>query len=117
MQRRLGRRREQRAALKCSGGLVHASLVLEAGRGYVAGARISGDFFAHPAGAVQELEARLQGVPAQPEALRAIVDQWFAESGASIPGVEAAGLAAALALALASAPGETGAGDSAQGGA
>jgi lipoate---protein ligase len=100
LDRPLGRRRELTATLKLPGGLVHVSLSLQPNGRLIDRVRISGDFSAHPPDAIARVEAGLHGVRAEAEALRATVEEIFAATGVSIPGVEAAGLVAALSAAL-----------------
>ncbi len=46
--------------------------------GVIQAITLTGDFFMHPEEAIEDLEARLTGVPLTAEALRAQVDAFFA---------------------------------------
>ena len=88
------------ARVKCPGGLVRASLVLTPDKRRISTASLRGDFFAYPTGAVLDLEDRLRGAPAEAADVSEIVRAYFADSGASVPGMDGEGLARALSRAL-----------------
>ncbi len=96
--RPLAQRGELQALFKSPGGLIRVSLLVSARR--IREALITGDFFAYPRRAILDLEARLKGAPADAEAVRWIVEGFFAEEQIRIPGVAAADVAHALCAAL-----------------
>jgi len=65
VRRTLVHRNELRALFKSPGGLIRASLVVDAQSRRIRKAFITGDFFAYPRRAILDLEARLKGVPAE----------------------------------------------------
>ena len=98
VRRPLAQRSELRALFKSPGGLIRASLVVDAHR--IREAFITGDFFAYPRRAILDLEARLKGAPADVEVVRRIVEEFFATEEIQIPGVTAADVAHTLREAL-----------------
>jgi len=95
VRRTLVQRNELRALYKSPGGLIRVSLLVNAQASRIREAFITGDFFAYPRRAILDLEARLKGVPANVEAVREVVEAFFANEGAlypdpvEIPGVTA----------------------------
>lgn len=96
--RPLAQRHELRALYKGSGGLIRVALIVTAHR--IREAFITGDFFAYPRRAILDLEARLKGVPADPAAVEAVVEQFFAHETVQIPGLSPADFSRALTEAL-----------------
>jgi lipoate-protein ligase A len=85
IRRPLDQRREVWALYKSPGGLIRTALIVSAGR--IREALITGDFFAYPRRAILDLEARLKGAPADIDAVRSIIERFFAEETVRIPGV------------------------------
>ncbi|MCX7855197.1 MAG: DUF116 domain-containing protein [Anaerolineae bacterium] len=85
VRRPLDGRREVWALYKSPGGLIRASLIVSAGR--IREALITGDFFAYPRRAILDLEACLKGTPAEIEAVRPIIEEFFEDGKVRIPGV------------------------------
>jgi len=90
VRRPLTRRDELRALYKSPGGLIRVSLVVNAQANRIREAFITGDFFAYPRRAILDLEACLKGVPAELQAVREVVESFFANHEIEIPGVTAA---------------------------
>ncbi|MBN1640914.1 MAG: DUF116 domain-containing protein [Anaerolineae bacterium] len=90
VRRPLTRRNELRALYKSPGGLIRASLLVNAQARRIREAFITGDFFAYPRRAILDLEARLKGTPADADAVRDVVEAFFASDAIEIPGVTAA---------------------------
>ncbi len=101
LRRTLGDRQELRALYKAPGGLIRASLVVDLPARRIRMALLTGDFFAYPRQAVFDLEARLKGAPADPEAVEGIVDRFFADRDVRMPGVTPGDFVRALHEALA----------------
>lgn len=93
-------RRELCSIYKAPGGLLRTTLVVDAQVRQLKSALITGDFFAFPSRAIFDLEARLKDVPAEQETVDRIVERFFAETGAVIPGVTPRQLADAIGEAL-----------------
>lgn len=89
VRRLLTQRNELRALYKSPGGLIRASLVVDAQARRIREAFITGDFFVYPRRAILDLEARLKGTPANVEAVRRVVETFFATEEIRIPGVTA----------------------------
>ena len=87
IRRPLEQRRVLRALYKSSGGLIRVSLLVNERANHIREAFITGDFFAYPRRAILDLEARLKGAPADVEAIRHIVEEFFAAGEVEIPGV------------------------------
>ena len=87
VRRPLADRRELRALHKAPGGLIRASLAVDVPARRIRMALLTGDFFAYPQRAIFDLEARLKNAPAEPEAVRRIVEDFFAASDVRMPGV------------------------------
>ncbi len=100
VRRALVQRNELRALRKSPGGLIRASLVVDAQSRRVREAFITGDFFAYPRRAILDLEARLKGVPAELAAVGQVVDAFFAGERIEMPGVSAADMRRTLGDAL-----------------
>jgi lipoate-protein ligase A len=100
VRRALVRRNELRALFKSPGGLIRASLVVDAQSRRIREAFITGDFFAYPRRAILDLEARLKGVPAEANAMAQVVGTFFDEGRIEIPGVCAADMLRPLSDAL-----------------
>ncbi len=100
VRRPLVQRNELRALYKSPGGLIRATLVVNAQARRIQEAFITGDFFAYPRRAILDLEARLKGVPANEEAVRSIVEDFFATGAIEIPGVTPADMVRVLREAL-----------------
>ncbi len=91
---------ELRALYKARGGLIRASLVVDGAAGRIRQALLTGDFFAYPQRAIFDLEARLKDAPAELEAVGRIVEEFFAEGRAIVPGVAPADFVRAIGEAL-----------------
>ncbi len=78
---------ELRALYKSRGGLIRVSLIVDTPQQRIREVFITGDFFVYPRRAVLDLEARLKGVPAEGDAVRQVVEAFFAETGVQMPGV------------------------------
>ena len=100
VRRPLARRGELRALYKSPGGLIRVSLLVNAQARRIREVFITGDFFVYPRRAILDLEARLKGAPADVEAVRTIVEQFFAGEDIQIPGVTAADVVRTLREAL-----------------
>jgi lipoate-protein ligase A len=100
VRRPLTQRNELRALYKSPGGLIRASLLVNAQAKRIREVFITGDFFAYPRRAILDLEARLKGVPANVEAVRGVVEEFFATQDVEIPGVTAADMVRTLREAL-----------------
>jgi len=100
VRRPLAQRSELRALFKSPGGLIRASLVVDASARRIREVFITGDFFAYPRRAILDLEARLKGAPADVEPVRRIVEEFFATEEIQIPGVTAADMVRTLREAL-----------------
>lgn len=87
VRRPLADRAELRALYKSPGGLIRVSLIVDTLRRRIREVFITGDFFVFPSRAVLDLEARLKGSPANTNAIRQVVEAFFAESRVQIPGV------------------------------
>jgi lipoate-protein ligase A len=87
VRRHLADRRELRALYKAPGGLIRASLAVDASARRIKMALLTGDFFAYPRRAIFDLESRLKDAPAEPEAVRHIVESFFAAQDVRMPGV------------------------------
>ncbi len=75
----------RRSELKVPGGkLLRAKAEAEAGK--ISFIQVTGDFFMIPETDLEELEARLLGAPADPEAVREIIHAFFRERGTVITG-------------------------------
>ncbi len=101
VRRPLNQRAELRALYKSPGGLIRVALLVDSRARRIREAFITGDFFVYPRRAILDLEGRLKGAPADLDAVRAIVEQFFATSGVQIPGVAAGDVVRTLAEALA----------------
>jgi lipoate-protein ligase A len=100
VRRPLVQRNELRALYKSPGGLIRVSLLVNAQARRIREAFITGDFFAYPRRAIFDLEARLKGVPADVEAVRGVVEEFFAGEEIEIPGVTATDVICTLQEAL-----------------
>jgi len=106
VRRPLIQRNTLRALYKSPGGLIRVSLLVDAQARRIREAFITGDFFVYPRRAVFDLEARLKGAPADVEAVREVVEDFFAADGAGycdqieIPGVTAGDVVRTLREAL-----------------
>ena len=100
VRRPLVQRSELRGIYKSPGGLIRASLLVNAQARRIREVFITGDFFVYPRRAILDLEARLKGAPASVDAVRPIVEDFFATQDIQMPGVTAADLTRALAEAL-----------------
>jgi len=87
VRRPLADRRELRALYKAPGGLIRVSLAVDMPARRIRMALLTGDFFAYPQRAVFDLEARLKDAPAEPGAVRHIVEDFFAARDVYMPGV------------------------------
>jgi lipoate-protein ligase A len=87
VRRPLTQRSVLRALYKSPGGLIRVSLVIHDHSHRIREAFITGDFFAYPRRAILDLEARLKGIPAEIDAVRAVVEAFFATEEVQIPGV------------------------------
>jgi len=100
VRRPLVQRSELRGVYKSPGGLIRASLLVNAQARRIREVFITGDFFAYPRRTILDLEARLKGVRADVEAVSTIVEAFFATEDIQIPGVTAADLVRTLGEAL-----------------
>jgi lipoate-protein ligase A len=100
VRRPLNDRAELRALYKSPGGLIRVSLLVDSRGRRIREVFITGDFFVYPRRAILDLEARLKGAPARVDAVRAIVEEFFATTDMQIPGVTAADMVRTLAEAL-----------------
>ena len=100
VRRLLSQRGELRALFKSPGGLIRVSLLVNRQARRIREAFITGDFFVYPGRAILDLEARLKGAPTDVEAVRDIVETFFATEEIRIPGVTAADVVHALREAL-----------------
>lgn len=100
VRRPLTQRNELRALYKSPGGLIRASLVMNAQARRIREVFITGDFFVYPRRAILDLEARLKGVPADVETVDRIVTTFFATEEIQIPGVTATDVVRTLREAL-----------------
>lgn len=82
------------AAYKAPGGLIRVTAI-ERDK-VLSDVHLSGDFFLFPAQKVPELEAALDGVAFNAEAIEARIDTFFAEQAIEAPGLSAADIATAL---------------------
>ncbi len=87
LRRPLADRQELRALYKAPGGLIRASLAVDLPARRIRMALLTGDFFVYPRRAIFDLEARLKGTAAEPEAVRRIVEGFFAATDVRTPGV------------------------------
>lgn len=90
---------DSHADYKAPGGLIRIGMRLDENKRVIKYVLISGDFFAYPARAVQDLETVLKNTPASPDRIRERIDDFFAGNQVHIPGVTAADFCAAVALA------------------
>jgi len=100
VRRPLVQRSELRGIYKSPGGLIRASLLVNAQARRIREVFITGDFFVYPRRTILDLEARLKGVPASVDAVRSIVEDHFATEEIQMPGVTPADVTRALAEAL-----------------
>jgi lipoate-protein ligase A len=100
VRRPLVERSELRGIYKSPGGLIRASLLVNAQARRIREVFITGDFFVYPRRAILDLEARLKGAPASVAAVESIVEDHFSSTQVQIPGVTAADMTRALAEAL-----------------
>ncbi|MFQ5833773.1 MAG: biotin/lipoate A/B protein ligase family protein [Candidatus Thorarchaeota archaeon] len=77
------------AMRKTPGGLVRVSLALDVPGNFIVSSFITGDFQAFPQRAIMDLEARLKNASADDESIRAVVNDFFNETGTRVFGVEA----------------------------
>jgi lipoate-protein ligase A len=71
------RRKALKAIHRGAGGVVRLLLEVDAARGRIRSALISGDFFSYPARAVYDLESRFKDVPARMEVVEALLEGFF----------------------------------------
>ena len=100
VRRPLTQRSELRALYKSPGGLIRVALVVNAQSRRIREVFITGDFFAYPRRAILDLEARLKGIRANTEAVRPVVEAFFASEEVEIPGVTAADIVHTLSEAV-----------------
>jgi lipoate-protein ligase A len=100
VRRPLVQRSELHGIYKSPGGLIRASIVVNAQARRIREVFITGDFFAYPRRAILDLEARLKGARADVESVRAVVDKFFATEDIQIPGVTASDFVRTLGEAL-----------------
>jgi len=100
VRRPLVQRSELRGIYKSPGGLIRASLLVNAQANRIREVFITGDFFVYPRRAILDLEARLKGTSASVDAVRTVVETLFEAEGVQIPGVTAEDMTRALAEAL-----------------
>jgi len=72
---------------KTPGGLIRVSLALDRARNIIKSVLITGDFFAFPSRSVLDLEAALKLTPCEKGSLARVVESFFVETRARIPGV------------------------------
>jgi hypothetical protein len=88
--RRRGREVKIRAGMnvvhkmhKAQGGLIRADYEVREGR--LTNVRLSGDFFCYPEEAIEQLEAKLEGQPAEESII--LVQQFYAKRNIDTPGI------------------------------
>ncbi|MGI9862599.1 DUF116 domain-containing protein [Moorella naiadis] len=89
-------RMELRSGRRTRGGLIRSSLILSPGNRRIESLYLTGDFFAHPRRAIYDLEARFKGLPAEPEIVTREVNEFFRQTGARLPGLNPAEVAATI---------------------
>ena len=100
VRRPLVQRSELRGIYKSPGGLIRASILINAQARRIREVFITGDFFAYPRRAILDMEARLKGTRADVDAVRGIVEEFFATEDIQIPGVTATDVVRTLGEAL-----------------
>ncbi|MGQ9583611.1 MAG: lipoyl protein ligase domain-containing protein [Thermoplasmatota archaeon] len=80
-----GSRRVLRAARKCAGGLIRASIVADPLARRIQYALITGDFFAFPRDAIMNLEARLKDSPLDRRCVARAVERFFRDERPVVP--------------------------------
>ena len=83
--------------VKVAGGLIRASAVSRHNR--LSDVHLSGDFFFYPASRLADLERALEGVEARPEAIGAVIQQFYAQHSVETPGVRPEDFAGVLSAA------------------
>jgi lipoate---protein ligase len=81
-------------AYKAPGGLIRATAIER--DGILGDVHLSGDFFVYPMQSLPDLEAALEGTPAEVAAVEARIVRYFQDQGIEAPGVTPADLAVAL---------------------
>jgi len=81
-------------AYKAPGGLIRATGIER--DGHLFDVHLSGDFFLFPAASIVDLEAALEGVPAEASAVESAITAFYEAQGIEAPGVQPADFAAAL---------------------
>ena len=89
-----------RAEYKSPAGLIRMTLVVNAAKKILKQIYITGDFLAFPSRALFDLEAALRGKPLKPEALKGIVEDFFASGKIVIHGMGAEDMCRPLSDAL-----------------
>jgi lipoate-protein ligase A len=80
--------------LKTPGGLLRVTAVNE--DGLLRDVYLSGDFFFYPANRLPDLEAALEGVPVEMEAITAVVQKFYQDHAVESPGVQPQDIGAVL---------------------
>ena len=80
--------------LKTPGGLIRITAIND--QGVLGNVHISGDFFFYPAENLPQLESALEGIPAEIEAVTAVVEAFYARTSIEFPGVQPEDIAKAL---------------------
>ncbi len=81
-------------AYKSPGGLIRATAIERDGK--LTSVHLSGDFFLFPAFRLPDLEAALEGVPAEASAVEMEISHFFEQHGVEAPGVTPSDIAVAL---------------------
>ncbi len=82
--------------VKVAGGLIRASAVSRHNR--LSNVHLSGDFFFYPAPRLADLERALEGIEAQPEAVAAVIRQFYEQFSVEAPGVKPEDFAGVLSV-------------------
>lgn len=88
------------ASYKAPGGLIRIQMRLDKDARLIKYILISGDFFAYPARAINDLETALKNTPADAGRVTGIIDAFFLNNEIEIPGVTAGHLGEAVLLAV-----------------
>ncbi|HAM43630.1 MAG TPA: hypothetical protein DCM67_01210, partial [Propionibacteriaceae bacterium] len=101
LRRSLTQRQDLRALRKTRGGLLRASVVVDAQAERLKSVLLTGDFFAYPKRAIMDLEARLKDAPLEAGRMRRIVEDELADGRVRILGVTPEDIASTIEEALA----------------
>jgi len=95
------------ANYKAPGGLIRIQMRLDAGIRVIKYLIISGDFFAYPARAINDLETTLKNTPIDEQHIIATINSFFANNPVEIPGIAAEHFINAILLAIEQAKAKT----------